>query len=266
MQGWKIHVSACLDDADAVLDAVVGLLRTAGSRSSSCARMPALWLRNSKYASARLQRQARHHLPRGRGAVRADSHGARRHSRRASRGPYILSDLRWGDGPLYVRYGGFTERYCSPRAARSCWPSPTRPAAGTGPRATPSSRLPPWVGCPRSSPAPGRPQRRHRRRPAVPIDRGSALLQRRRGVPRRIPRTGERGRAQGGAPDAGLDARRRRRQPGCDRERTLARLAGLTAYPGRVATASPWATTISWSMEFVDGVPLHTVSWSAGTR
>ena len=27
-------------------------------------------------------------------------------------GPYILSDLRIGDGPLYVRYGGFTERHC----------------------------------------------------------------------------------------------------------------------------------------------------------
>ena len=27
-------------------------------------------------------------------------------------GPYILSDLRFGGGPLYVRYGGFTERYC----------------------------------------------------------------------------------------------------------------------------------------------------------
>jgi len=26
-------------------------------------------------------------------------------------GPYILSDLRYGDGPLYVRYGGFTESY-----------------------------------------------------------------------------------------------------------------------------------------------------------
>ncbi|MDX6689204.1 MAG: putative SapB synthase, partial [Solirubrobacteraceae bacterium] len=26
--------------------------------------------------------------------------------------PYILSDLRWGPGPLYVRYGGFAERFC----------------------------------------------------------------------------------------------------------------------------------------------------------
>jgi hypothetical protein len=27
-------------------------------------------------------------------------------------GPYILSDLRWGDGPLYVRYGAFAHLYC----------------------------------------------------------------------------------------------------------------------------------------------------------
>ncbi|HXL96689.1 MAG TPA: hypothetical protein VN969_47895 [Streptosporangiaceae bacterium] len=27
-------------------------------------------------------------------------------------GPYILSDLRYGAGPLYVRYGGFTEQHC----------------------------------------------------------------------------------------------------------------------------------------------------------
>src|SRR6185312_8898737 len=29
-----------------------------------------------------------------------------------SQGAYILSDLRWGKGPLYVRYGGFAERHC----------------------------------------------------------------------------------------------------------------------------------------------------------
>src|SRR3954452_14693171 len=27
-------------------------------------------------------------------------------------GPYTLSDLRYGEGPLFVRYGGFAERYC----------------------------------------------------------------------------------------------------------------------------------------------------------
>ena len=27
-------------------------------------------------------------------------------------GPYILSDLRFGAGPLYVRYGAFHELYC----------------------------------------------------------------------------------------------------------------------------------------------------------
>jgi hypothetical protein len=37
-------------------------------------------------------------------------------------GPYILSDLRWGSGPLYVRYGGFAERYCID--AKEKWNSP----------------------------------------------------------------------------------------------------------------------------------------------
>lgn len=27
-------------------------------------------------------------------------------------GPYVLSDLRWKNGPLYVRYGGFAARHC----------------------------------------------------------------------------------------------------------------------------------------------------------
>jgi hypothetical protein len=29
-----------------------------------------------------------------------------------SEGPYVLSDIRWGSGPLHVRYGGFVERFC----------------------------------------------------------------------------------------------------------------------------------------------------------
>ncbi len=32
--------------------------------------------------------------------------------RQATCGPYILSDLRYGDGPLYARYGAFTKRHC----------------------------------------------------------------------------------------------------------------------------------------------------------
>src|SRR6266536_3576986 len=52
---------------------------------------------------------------RGRPSFR-DRHAKITPLRRAScyRAPsrYILSDLRYGDGPLYVRYGGFAERYC----------------------------------------------------------------------------------------------------------------------------------------------------------
>ncbi|MFC9896192.1 class III lanthionine synthetase LanKC [Nocardia sp. NPDC127579] len=35
-------------------------------------------------------------------------------------GPYILSDLRWGAGPLHVRYGGFIERYCTDESGDQC--------------------------------------------------------------------------------------------------------------------------------------------------
>ena len=36
-------------------------------------------------------------------------------------GPYILTDLRWNDGPLYVRYGGVRARpSSSTSAARWC--------------------------------------------------------------------------------------------------------------------------------------------------
>ncbi|GDY56933.1 hypothetical protein SVIO_075560 [Streptomyces violaceusniger] len=31
-------------------------------------------------------------------------------------GPYVLSDLRWRSGPLYVRYGAFTPRFCRDEA------------------------------------------------------------------------------------------------------------------------------------------------------
>ncbi|MGW6012489.1 class III lanthionine synthetase LanKC [Streptomyces sp. NPDC055210] len=31
---------------------------------------------------------------------------------RSVTGPYILNDLRWGQGPLYLRFGAFQQRYC----------------------------------------------------------------------------------------------------------------------------------------------------------
>ena len=110
-QGWKIHVSAGLDNAERVLDAVWDYCVPA-----ACLQVPArparCWLRNSKYAAAGLQRQVHHHLPARRRRAVNWSCKELGELLTGEPGPYILSDLRWGAGPLYVRYGGFAARYC----------------------------------------------------------------------------------------------------------------------------------------------------------
>ena len=80
MQGWKIHASATVDNADRVLDAVWDYCVPRGIsfkflRSTAALTRPRLQVR-----PPRLQRQARHDLPRGR-------HRLRDHPDRAGRAP-----------------------------------------------------------------------------------------------------------------------------------------------------------------------------------
>ncbi|MFH8405912.1 class III lanthionine synthetase LanKC [Streptomyces sp. NPDC018019] len=110
-QGWKIHVSACTDNAE----------KTAAQVWDYCvARLipfkfvpgpRPMHMRNSKYAERGssgkfatiypADEQQLHTVLRELGALLDGEPG-----------PYILSDLRWHDGPLYVRYGGFARRFC----------------------------------------------------------------------------------------------------------------------------------------------------------
>ncbi|MEV3988530.1 class III lanthionine synthetase LanKC [Streptomyces sp. NPDC049837] len=111
LQGWKIHVSACLDDAAQILTDVWDYCVPRGIAFKFLPSKDILLLANAKYAhrgssgkfvtiypadEAALERVLTELGP-----VLAGRHG-----------PYILSDLRWGEGPLYVRYGAFGERYC----------------------------------------------------------------------------------------------------------------------------------------------------------
>jgi Protein kinase domain len=110
-QGWKIHVSGCRDNAEWILGHVRDYC-VPRAISFKFLRGPlALHIRNAKYA------------PRGSSGklvtiYPADDASCERilaeldHLIGGARGPYILSDLRYGDGPLYVRYGAFTERHC----------------------------------------------------------------------------------------------------------------------------------------------------------
>lgn len=110
-QGWKIHVSAGLGNAERVVEQVWDYCVGRDISFKYLRGKLSLLMRNAKYA------------PRG-GSGKfitiypADDAQFELILADLDRlvggepGPYILSDLRYGDGPLYVRYGGFTERYC----------------------------------------------------------------------------------------------------------------------------------------------------------
>ncbi|MEU8464516.1 class III lanthionine synthetase LanKC [Streptomyces sp. NPDC029003] len=110
-QGWKIHVSACLDNAESVLERVH---RYCVDREIAFKFVPSrylLHLRNAKYADRAASGKFLTVYPAdeeqcGRIAEELDALLA------AEPGPYILSDLRWNDGPVHLRYGSFTLRHC----------------------------------------------------------------------------------------------------------------------------------------------------------
>ncbi|MDX3784177.1 class III lanthionine synthetase LanKC [Streptomyces europaeiscabiei] len=108
-QGWKIHVSATRDNADRILDTVRAYCVRERLTFKYIRSAKVLSRRNSKYGDrgasgkfitvypldeARLERVL----------VELDAEIG------GEPGPYILSDLRWRSGPLYVRYGGFVAR------------------------------------------------------------------------------------------------------------------------------------------------------------
>ena len=110
-QGWKIHASACLDNAEEILAAVVDYCLPRRIPFKFVRSLQCLLLRNSKYADRAASGKFVTIYP-------ADDAQFTTILDELGRvvagqpGPYILSDLRWGDGPLYVRYGGFAERHC----------------------------------------------------------------------------------------------------------------------------------------------------------
>jgi hypothetical protein len=110
-QGWKIHASACMDSAEAILAATWEYCIARRIPFKFIRSQELFFLRNVKYS------------PRGASGKFVTIYPADEaqleivlselgEALDGQPGPYILSDLRWGAGPLYVRYGGFAERYC----------------------------------------------------------------------------------------------------------------------------------------------------------
>ncbi|MER5209337.1 class III lanthionine synthetase LanKC [Streptomyces sp. NPDC002838] len=111
LQGWKVHVSATVHDAE----------KTAGDLWDYCVprsvpfklvRGPRLLhLRNSKYAARDGSGKFATVYPADEEQLHSVLTGL--HAILGGRpGPYILTDLRWHEGPLYVRYGAFAQRSC----------------------------------------------------------------------------------------------------------------------------------------------------------
>ncbi|MFK0119935.1 class III lanthionine synthetase LanKC [Streptomyces sp. NPDC090994] len=110
-QGWKIHVSACLDNAESVLERVWRHCVAGGTAFKFVPSRYLLHQRNAKYADRAGSGKFITVYP-------ADEERFERLAGELSRllagepGPHILSDLRLGEGPVHVRYGGFTRREC----------------------------------------------------------------------------------------------------------------------------------------------------------
>ncbi len=110
-QGWKVHVSACLDNAERVLAMVAEYCRNRRIAFKFRRSPDALLLANAKYANRGSSGKFVTIYPAG--EVQLETVLTELGEMLdGSPGPYVLSDLRWGNGPLYVRYGGFAQRYC----------------------------------------------------------------------------------------------------------------------------------------------------------
>ncbi|MEU3184039.1 class III lanthionine synthetase LanKC [Streptomyces sp. NPDC006923] len=110
-QGWKIHVSACLDNAESVLSRVMDYCVPRGIAFKFVPSRYLLHTRNAKYADRAASGKFITVYPADDEECRTTAEGLDA-LLAGEAGPYILSDLRWGAGPLYLRYGSFTQRHC----------------------------------------------------------------------------------------------------------------------------------------------------------
>lgn len=146
-QGWKVHVSATPGNARDVLRGVWDYCVSRDITFKFLTNPIDLLLRNSKYADRAgsgkfvtiypRDTEQLGNILRGLGAVLD-----------GSTGPYILSDIRWGPGPLYVRYGGFAERFCRLAGGEQVLAIATPDGRLVPDQRRPSFTPPPWVDIP----------------------------------------------------------------------------------------------------------------------
>jgi serine/threonine protein kinase len=110
-QGWKIHSSGCPDNGQRIVDTIWDYCVPRGISFKFLRSPQVLFMRNSKYSPRASSGKLATIYPVDDAAAQTvlTELGA---LLAGEPGPYILSDLRWGEGPLYVRYGAFAHLYC----------------------------------------------------------------------------------------------------------------------------------------------------------
>lgn len=146
-QGWKIHVSATPDSAEETVEAAWRVCRRLVLPWKFLRSRRIVTAMNTKYAGRATSGKTVTVYPRTEDGLRAaltELDGAL-HGRP---GPYVLSDHRWNEGPVSVRYGAFKLMWCE-------LPDGTRVPALRDPqgRLTPDHRrpvftVPEWAGTP----------------------------------------------------------------------------------------------------------------------
>jgi hypothetical protein len=110
LQGWKLHASATQGNAALVIETIWDYCVPRGIHFKFLRSPQALTARVSKYAPRGFSGKLVTIYP-------MDDTQCEQILRELGElldgepSPYILSDLRWGKGPLYVRYGAFANRY-----------------------------------------------------------------------------------------------------------------------------------------------------------
>ncbi|MDX2564404.1 class III lanthionine synthetase LanKC [Streptomyces sp. TX20-6-3] len=257
-QGWKIHISACLDNAEAILATVREYCLGQDVAFKFVSSRYLLHQRNAKYADRSASGKFITVYP-------ADDEQCERVATDLAEllegrpGPYILSDLRWGRGPVHLRYGSFTLRHCYDEHGE------LRPAVEDGSgtlvpdRRDPVFHVPAWV----APPAFLRPHLEARASVTLqdmPYDIEKALHFSNGGgvYEARDRRTGRRVVLKEARPYAGLAADGADAVTRLHREReALERLSGLACTP-EVLDSFTVGDHHFLALEFVEGKPLNT--------
>jgi hypothetical protein len=242
-QGWKIHVSARISEADEVIGIVRDYCVTQGIAFKFLRSRTICLTRNEKYAPRSGSGKLLALYP----VEDAQLENALRDLSAAlagRAGPYILSDLRWGPGPLYLRYGGFLPRHCVSPDTGLLVPAVREPGGTLVPDVrAPVFRVPEWAPVPGFIAAQIEAARAGRSGDALPYRVQEVIHYSNGGGIYRAadPETGAPVVLREARPHAGLDATGTDAVTRLQRERaTLERLAGLGCVPAVLGSFTCW--------------------------